>query len=319
MRVAAVVVNWNRADLTRECVESIRGGRLVPTWTVVVDNGSVEDPRHVFADTAGSVCWVFLRENRGFAGGANAGMEFALRHGAEAIFLVNNDAVVDPTCLSELVKALERDGSLAAVGAKTLTQEKPPRIHTAYGVLTYHGPLVQQRGWMEPDVTKFNEFAFVDYVSGCAMLLRREALEEVGLFDPEFFAYHEDLEWCVRARAKGYQVAYVPTAVVRHRMHASTNGGGYLSPITYLSARNAILFVRKHASLRLQTKYAVHLAVNLMKDLLLRWRRKELAGFRLRLQGVRDGLLHRPVPLERLGLASRATWHGMQQEQREDG
>ncbi len=309
MRVAAVIVNWNRADLTRKCVDSLQRGHLVPAWIVVVDNGSREDPRQAFADIPGAISWVLLRENRGFAGGANAGIEYALQQGAEAIFLVNNDAVADPNCLFELAEALAADTKLAAVGAKTLTQEDPPRIHTAYGVLTYHGPLVQQRGWMEPDISKFDRFAEVDYVSGCAMLLRRQALDDVGLFDSEFFAYHEDLEWCVRARAAGYRVAYVPTAVVRHRMHASTDGGGYLSPITYLSARNAVLFVRKHASLPLQLKYAVHLAVNLVKDGLFRWRRNELAGFRLRLQGLRDGLLKRPLPLERLGLASRATWH----------
>lgn len=309
MRVATVVVNWNRASLTRACIQSVYGGNLRPDWCVVVDNGSVTDPRPELEGLGIELHWVLLTENRGFAGGANAGMERALGLGADALFLINNDAVAEPACLAELAKALERDVSLAAVGAKTLTLETPPRIHTAYGVLTYHGPLVQQRGWMEPDVTKFNEFAFVDYISGCAMLVRAEALKTVGLFDADFFAYHEDLEWCTRARFAGYRVAYVPTAVVRHHMHASTNGGGYLSPITYLSARNAILFVRKHASWRLQAKYVVHLAVNLMKDGLLRWRRNELDGFRLRLWGVRDGLLRRPVPLEQLGLASRAQWH----------
>jgi GT2 family glycosyltransferase len=309
MRVVAVVVNWNRASLTRACVDSLHRGSLQPDGCVVVDNGSVSDPRPYFKGTGIALDWVLLPENRGFAGGANPGMERALCLGADAVLLINNDAVAEPECLAELVQALERDASLAAVGAKTLTLETPPRIHTAYGVLTYHGPLVQQRGWMEPDVTKFNEFAYVDYISGCAMLVRAEALKTVGLFDSEFFAYHEDLEWCTRARRNGYRVAYVPTAVVRHHMHASTNGGGYSSPITYLSARNAILFVRKHAPLRLQAKYAVHLAVNLMKDGVFRWRRNELDGFRLRLQGVRDGLLRRPLPLEQLGLASRAEWH----------
>lgn len=319
MKVAAVVVNWNRADLTRQCIDSLQRGRMLPMWTVVVDNGSPEDPRPAFADAAAEIHWVFLPENCGFAAGANAGMEYALLQGAEAVFLVNNDATADPECLLELANALQRDPTLAAVGAKTLTLENPPRIHTAYGVLTYHGPLVQQRGWMEPDVRKFGEFAVVDYVSGCAMLLRSSVLAEIGLFDPEFFAYHEDLEWCIRARSAGYRVAYVPTAVVRHHMHSSTNGGGYLSPITYLSARNAILFVRKHASPRLRAKYAVHLAVNLVKDAVLRWRRKELYGFWLRLKGVRDGLLQRPVPVERLGLASRATWHRAPREGGNDG
>ncbi|MCX8073399.1 MAG: glycosyltransferase family 2 protein [Candidatus Binatia bacterium] len=319
MRVAAVIVNWNHAALTRLCVESLERGTRVPDDIVIVDNGSTQDPRPTLANVGCELHWLLLPENRGFAAGANAGMEHALRLGADGVFLVNNDAVVEADCLLQLTTVLAMDETLAAVGAKTLTQETPPRIHTAYGVLTYHGPLVQQRGWMEPDVSKFNEFAVVDYVSGCAMLIRAEVLRQVGLFDDRFFAYHEDLEWCVRARRAGYRVAYVPQAVVRHRMHASTDGGGYLSPITYLSARNAILFVRKHASRSLQAKYAVHLVVNLMKDGALRWRRKELAGFRLRLRGVWDGLLERSVPVEELGLASRAAWHSVGSEAKDHG
>src|SRR5207248_73201 len=160
------------------------------------------------------------------------------------------------------------------------TQEQPPRIHTAYGMLTYHGPLVRQQGWMEPDINRFNEFAVVDYISGCAMLLRGAALERVGVLDPEFFAYHEDLDWCIRARRAGYRVAYVPRAVVSHRMHASTGGGGYMSPITYLCARNSILFVRKNATWLELLEYAIRLPVNLAKEGVFRYRRGEVAGFK---------------------------------------
>ncbi len=316
MKVAAVVVNWNQAALTRACVESLLAGYMLPWRILVVDNGSLEDPREELGGVYSNLHWIMLPENRGFAAGANAGMKKALAEGADGVFLINNDAIADRQCLHELISALRSDATLAAAGAKTLTQEAPPRIHTAFGVLTYHGPLVQQRGWMEPDTSQFNEFAIVDYVSGCAMLLRREALERVGLFDEEFFAYHEDLDWCIRARAAGYRVGYVPSALVYHRMHASTGGGGYLSPITYLSARNAILFVRKNAPLHLQAKYAIHLFVNLLKDAAFRWRRNEWAGFRLRLLGIRDGILRRPVPVRELGLASQARW---QDERRRKG
>ncbi len=309
MKVAAVVVNWNQAALTRACVESVLAGKMPPWRIFVVDNGSLEDPRDELLGVGSNIQWILLPENRGFAAGANAGMREALAQGAEGVFLINNDAVADPECLRELVSALQSDARLAAVGAKTLTQEQPPRIDIAFGVLTYHGPLVQRRGWMEPDITQFNEFALVDYVAGCAMLLRREALDRVGLFDEEFFAYHEDLDWCTRARGAGYRVGYVPSALVYHRVHASTGGGGYESPITYLSARNAILFVRKNAPPHLQAKYALHLAVNLVKDAVFRWRRNEWAGFVLRLRGVRDGIVGRPVPVKELGLASQADWH----------
>jgi GT2 family glycosyltransferase len=303
MQIAAVTVNWNQPRLTQECVRSLAAGACVPRWLVVVDNGSRADPTSLVRAVHAETIVVRNPRNLGFAAAANIGIEQAVRLGAEAVLIVNNDAVVAPACVAELVAALERDERLAAAGAKTLTQEQPPRIHTAYGVLTYHGPLVRQEGWMDPDITRYSEFAEVDYISGCAMLLRRSAVERVGLLDPDFFAYHEDLDWCIRARRAGYRVAYVPSAIVYHRMHAST-GGGYLSPITYLSARNAILFVRKNANWTERLEYAIRLPVNLMKEGVFRYRRGELAGFRLRLRGVRDGLLSRPVPVRDLGLDS---------------
>jgi GT2 family glycosyltransferase len=304
MRIAAVTVNWNQAGLTQQCVASLIAGSRVPEWIIVVDNGSRVEPSAAVHEVHPAAIVLRNDRNLGFAGAVNQGIERALQLGADAVLIVNNDAVLAPACVAELAAALQRDDRLAGTGAKTLTQEHPPRIHTAYGVLTYHGPLVQQRGWMEPDITQFNERTVVDYVSGCAMLLRGAALERVGLLDAEFFAYHEDLDWCIRARRAGYQVAYVPTAVVYHRMHASTGGGGYVSPITYLCARNSILFVRKNATWLELLSYAIHLPVSLLKEGVFRYRRGELAGFKLRLRGVRDGLLRRPVPTRELGLDS---------------
>jgi len=302
MRVGAVTVNWNQPRLTQLCAESLVAGSRVPDWVIVVDNGSALDPTTLVKLAYQRTVVLRNPANVGFAAAANSGIERALALGADAVLIVNNDAVVHRDCVAALIEALERDASLAGAGAKTLTQEQPPRIHTAYGMLTYHGQLVRQQGWLEPDITQFNELAHVDYISGCAMLLRRAALERVGLLDAEFFAYHEDLDWCTRARRAGYHVAYVPAAIVYHRMHASTGGGGYLSPITYLSARNAVLFVRKNGSRIQRLTYAFYLCGNLLKEAVFRGRRGELAGFVLRLRGLRDGLLRRPVPLREIGL-----------------
>lgn len=304
MRLAAVIVNWNQAALTARCVRSLVQGTRVPDRIIIVDNGSREDPA-----AAAGAAWPraeLLRHaaNLGFAAGANAGMRRALDGGAEAVLLVNNDAVAAPECAGALEEALEGDAGIAAVGGKTLTEEEPPRIHNAYGVLTFHGDLVQRRGWLEPDVSAFGARRDVDYISGCVMLLRARALERVGWFDEAFFAYHEDLDWCTRAWRHGYRIVYVPAAVVWHRMHASTGGGGYVSPITYLSQRNSVLFVRKHASAGQCLKYTFFLAGNLLKEARFRFQRGEMTGFALRLRGLRDGLLRRPVPVAELGLGN---------------
>jgi GT2 family glycosyltransferase len=212
--------------------------------------------------------------------------------------------MVDPALLGELVGALEDDPRIAAAGAKTMSDETPPRLQVAYGVLTFRGSLLRVEGSREPQVDPFDTERDVDIVFGTAMLLRRSALEAIGLLDEEFFAYHEDVDWCTRARRSGWRLRYVPSAIVYHRMHASTTGG-YCGPISYLSARNSILFVRKNATLGEILAFAFYTGGHLIKDAIFRWRRGELDGYRLRLRGLRDGLLGRTVPLAELGLERR--------------
>lgn len=302
VRVSVVIPMWNQPELTQRCLRSLRQLARAPEQVIVVDNGSQPDPSEALRTNSPEVAVVRLDRNHGFAGGCNVGIRRALAAGAEAVLLLNNDTTIHPALLSELVRELESDPRIAAAGAKTLTDEIPPRIHAAYGVLTFHGSLVRVEGWLDPDIGKFNEACDVDSASGSALLMRREALEAIGLLDEEFFAYHEDVDWCARARRLGWRIRYVPSALIYHRMHAST-GGGYASPITYLVARNSILFVRKNATAGQALRYGIYTAGNLLKEFALRWRRGELRGYLLRLRGLRDGLLRRAVPVTDLGLA----------------
>jgi GT2 family glycosyltransferase len=297
---------WNQLELTQRCLCSLQQLERAPDQVIVVDNGSQPDPRATLEATLPGVAVVRLACNQGYAGGCNAGIRHALAAGADAVLLLNNDTTVHPALLTELAAALEADRHLAAAGGKSLTDEVPPRIHAAYGVLTFHGSLVRVEGWLEPDLEQFNQACDVDSACGSALLMRRAALLAVGLLDEEFFAYHEDVDWCTRARRLGWRIRYVPSALVYHRMHAST-GGGYVSPITYLVARNSVLFVRKNATFGQTLTYCVYTAGNLLKELVFRWRRGELQGYRMRLRGMRDGLLRRAVPLAELGLVPRET------------
>jgi GT2 family glycosyltransferase len=299
MHVAVVIPMWNQLELTLRCLRSV--AELAPAWTIVVDNASQPDPRTALENVLPSIEVLRQPGNLGFAGGCNAGIRRALDLGADAVLLLNNDAVAEPEMLKRLAAELEADARLGAVGAKTLTDEESPRIHCAFATLTFHAPLIRLEGWLEPDVAKLSEARDVDSVSGGAMLMRRQALADVGLLDETFFAYHEDVDWCARARARGWRIRYVPAALVYHRMHAST-GGGYASPIGYLSARNSVLFVRKHGTAWQRLKFGAYTAASLLKELPRRARSGEMAGYRLRLRGLRDGLLGRPVPAGTLGL-----------------
>jgi len=301
MRIAVVVPMWNQHALTARCLRSLATLVEQPEWVIVVDNGSVPEGRPEVLEARPGTEVLRMPRNLGFAAGCNAGIDWALERGAEAVLLLNNDTVVDAHLVGELRRGLAGDPRVAAVGGKTLTDESPARIHTAYSVLTFNAPLVRVEGWLEPRLDRFGEECDVDSVSGGAILLRREALEDVGRFDEEYFAYHEDVDWCTRARQRGWRIRYVPAAVVLHRMHAST-GGGYAPAIVYLTARNAVRFVRKHGSIAQKLRFGVYTAGSLLRDLPYRWRLGQLAVFRWRLRGLVDGLLGRRPRLVELGL-----------------
>src|SRR5215831_5677981 len=134
---------WNQLELTLRCVGSLQRLARAPEQVIVVDNGSQPDPRAVLQRACPGVVVVRLDRNHGFAGGCNAGIRHALAAGADAVLLLNNDTIAHPQLLTELEAALEADPGLAAAGGKSLTDEVPPRIHSAYGVLTFHGSLVR--------------------------------------------------------------------------------------------------------------------------------------------------------------------------------
>ena len=143
---------------------------------------------------------------------------------------------------------------------------------------------------------------YVDWVAGCAMWFRREALEQIGLLDEEFFAYHEEVEWCARARATGWRVVYAPEVEVIHAGQGTSTDPRALRVRRYFAARNTILFARRHAGLGQRLKLACLLGLSLPLEVL--WHtllgNAGLVGWKL--AGIRDGLGRRRPPFEALGL-----------------
>jgi hypothetical protein len=300
---AVIVLHWGVEADTLACLRSIVATRFPARPLLVVDNGTGAPSEAAIAAAAPGAEVIRLPENLGYTGGNNVAMRRALARGAEHVVLVNNDATLEPDCLDVLVRtALEAGPGVAAVGARVLQAADPSRIWMDYGRLTYRAALVERIGDGAPDLPTSDAGREVDWVSGCAVLLTRAALETVGLFDERFFAYHEDVDWCTSARQRGYRVLFAPGARALHRGGGSTaahNGG---AAVRYLCARNTVLFARKHAGPRA----AVQLAVRIGGSLPLAWLRERRRGgsgeVRDLLRGYRDGLLGREVPYTALGL-----------------
>lgn len=245
--VVVVIPTWNRRDDLLRCLQTLAGQTHSNVAVVVVDNGS-EDGTAAAVRAAHPACVVLRhRLNLGYAGGNNAGIRWALAHGADYVLLVNNDTEVPPGLVNELMQVATATPRLGAAGARNLVLDDPYHLWGAYGVLTYGPFVVRTAGQGVTDSPRWRVVKDVDWVIGNGMLLSRSALEEVGLLDDNFFAYHEDVDWCVRARRAGYRIVYAGTAAILHRGGGSSAAGqAHRFPQAYFLGRNGVLFAQKH-------------------------------------------------------------------------
>jgi hypothetical protein len=297
------VLHWGFEADTLACVRSIAASGFPARPLLVVDNGTGVPSDAAIATVAPHAEIVRLPENLGYTGGNNVAIRRALERGADYVVLVNNDATLGPGCLEALVETAREAGAhVGAVGAKVRQAADPSRLWMAYGRLTYRAALVERIGHGEPDGAGFDVLRDADWVSGCAVLLTRAALETVGLFDERFFAYHEDVDWCTAARRRGFRVLFAPAACVLHRGGASTAAHNDGAAVRYLCARNTILFARKHARAQEWLRLAICIGGSLPLAYLQERRHGGTHHVRDLLAGYRDGLLGREVPYTALGL-----------------
>lgn len=267
-KVFIIVLNFNGREDTLECLESLAKLRVkdYELKTVVVDNGSTDGSVEAIRKFK-EASLIENKNNLGFAEGNNVGIRFALDEGANFILVLNNDTVVDKNLVVELLKAARVHKKAGILGPKiyfasgfeyhqSRYKEKDlgKVIWCAGGKIDWANLLFSHRGVDEVDAGQYDEAEETDFVSGCAMLVRREVFERVGLFEKKYFAYLEDTDLCLRAKKEGFQLLYVPTAFLWHKVARTSGGIG--SPIhDYYLTRNRLLFGWRYASLR--TKLAL--------------------------------------------------------------
>jgi GT2 family glycosyltransferase len=298
--VVAVVVHWQDPEDTLGCVRSLEAEPDVPV--VVVDNGSHEPVGDLLAARAPHVTCLRNPRNLGYAGGANLGIRAALARGAGTILLLNNDVRIRAGATAAALGVLAGDPRVAVVGPKVLTREDPQRLWLAFGRVTWRQSLVALCGADAPDGPSWSVQRDVDWVAGCAMWFRASVLERIGLLDETFFAYHEEVDWCTRARRQGWRVVYCPDAVVTHTGRGTAGGTRAVRIRKYFGARNTILFARKHASPREWATLALFLGTSLPLQLVWHLPRGDAGDVWLKVRGVADAIAGRPPPLGELGL-----------------
>lgn len=309
-KVWIVVLTWNRAEAVISCLISLRALIYGNLEVLVVDNHSTDDTVERLASIFPGEKIIVNDRNMGYTGGNNVGLRYALSQGADYVLLLNNDCTVHPRLVDELVGVAEQDPGIAVVGCKNLHHDDRRVVWAAWERVDYGPLLTRIYGRWQWDRPAFSRQRDVESVVGCGYLWRAAALEDVGPLDTEFFGYHEDVDWCYRARQKGWRVVYAGAAELYHR-------GGLSSepkyenhmPVMYFLGRNGVLFARKHGSAWDLSR----LAFNSVLGSLRRWLRARQRGVASRepefWQGFWDGLRRRNRHVEfRVGDESSNVW-----------
>ena len=221
--VGVVVLNWRGEEDTAACIESLLAQRGVAVDILVVDNASPDGSGPRLHARYPQLAYLQTEENVGYAGGNNRGIEWALARGAEWVMVVNNDTIADPDCLRHLLDAAATDERIATLAPLIVRFDDPDRVWFAGGRHDRLRIIGVHENWNAPVSrvlarTGGSLFHPCSFLTGCCLLLRRSALEEVGPFRADFFAYVEDLELSMRLTSAGWRIGWVPAARLAHRV-----------------------------------------------------------------------------------------------------
>lgn len=250
-QAAVVVPNWNGAHLLPKCLESLLN-QAIPTHVIVVENGSVDESLAVL-ERYPRVQVVRNETNLGFAGGVNSGFAAAIAAGYRYVAAFNSDAVADPHWLERLAEALDQNPEVGIAACKLLNADGT-RIDSTGDCYTSWG-LPFPRGRHEQDLTKYDDDLEIFGASGGASLYRVAMLNQVGMFDEDFFAYLEDVDLSFRTQLAGWKIRYVPESLAYHQIAGtSSRVSGFA---TRQQCRNAPLLLLKNVPSRYLARVGV--------------------------------------------------------------
>jgi GT2 family glycosyltransferase len=241
--VSIVTLNWNTTEITCDFLRSVNTQNgYSPVEVIVVDNASGEDSSAAFREIYPAVKVIRNKENLGFSGGNNKGIEAAA---GEYIFIVNNDTEFTPGLIEGLLEIFQLYPDAGVVSPKFHYYYQKGTIEYAgyepVNVFTGRNGMI---GCREEDRGQYNTVSVTSYAHGGGMMVSRKVIEEVGLMPAEFFLYYEEFDWCEQIKRKKFKVYYQPKSLIYHKESMTT---GKFSPLkTFYQTRNRILFMRRN-------------------------------------------------------------------------
>jgi GT2 family glycosyltransferase len=218
-----IVLNWNGKHHLQDCLDSLSSINYPAYRILLVDNNSHDESVSFVSDKYPHVCIIENTDNLGFAEGNNVGIRYALSQGAEYIVLLNNDTKVEPNFLSHLIRRGEEKKDIGVLGGKVLMFHNPLIVNST-GVNLNRFAYGWDRDFGEDAQRLQREGGEVLAVTGCFMAIKKEVIERIGLLDPAFFAYFEDVDFCIRVwKYTDFKIEYVPDSVIYHKFSSSSS------------------------------------------------------------------------------------------------
>ncbi len=221
--VSIIVPVWNGRAYLKRCLTAVLA-QEGDFEVIAVDDGSTDGSPELVARAFPQVHLLRHDANQGFGASVNTGMRAAR---GQILVWLNQDTVVEPGWLVALLDGLRFSPEVGIAGCKILSSDNKTIQH-AGGAVEYPTAFTRHLGRGEPDQRQYNELREVEYVTGAALAVKREVIERVGLLDEDFSpAYFEDVDFCFRARRRGYRVIYQPDAMLIHYESTSIQPGSY--------------------------------------------------------------------------------------------
>jgi len=220
--VWAVVLGWNHAEDTIECLRSIQAGEGVKPTLLYTDNGSEPKQVDLILNAVPEAKVLRHPKNVGVSRGFNGGLAHALQQGADYILMANNDTIFGADALQQLLAGAGRHPGAGLLVPKIFYHDHPEVVWSAGSKYRKFPPSIVMRSTPSADDGRYDRRTNLPFSTLCTVLLRSETLREVGLMNPNFLFYYEDYDLCQRIRDGGYEIRLVPESKTLHKVERVT-------------------------------------------------------------------------------------------------
>lgn len=244
-KIYIIILNYNSANDTIECIKSIKENELELKYKIIVIDNKSNDNSVEILKKCKNIELIEAKDNGGFANGNNIGIKYAIEKGAEYILLLNNDTVIAKNAINILIKKMQEDNSLGIVGSRIMYYNNRNVINYCGGDINWLKATTIHKGYKSIFRDRNNEFEYTNFVTGCCMLIKKEVFDKVEYLPEEYFMYYEDADFCVQVCNAGYKLGVCTNSVIYHKISASSGGEESAFSIKW-GTRNRIIFMNKY-------------------------------------------------------------------------